>query len=80
MNTAETKQEMFRKAASIAAVTLFSGQAKGLIAFPAGLLTIGEIESKLGLMLDAFFAKVEEIDAADDRAAAIRAAAERIPG
>lgn len=56
--------KMIRKATSAFAVALFAGQANGLLAFPAGQLTIGEIEEKLGLMVEAFFAKAVELDAA----------------
>lgn len=60
----ELEIEMARKTMSAAAVALFAAQANGLLKFPAGPLTIGEIETKIGLVFDAFMAKAEEIKAA----------------
>lgn len=64
MSMDQEDKEMLRKVTSAAAVALFAGQANGLLAFPAGPLTIGEIETKLTIMADAFIAKADELDAA----------------
>lgn len=42
------------------AVSLFAAQVSGLIKFPAGDLTIGEIESKLDLVAGSFVQKLVE--------------------
>lgn len=42
------------------AVSLFAAQVSGLVKFPAGDLTIGEIESKLDLVAGSFVQKLVE--------------------
>lgn len=46
---------------SSASVALFAAQANGLIRFPARPYSIGEIESKLRITVEAFFTKLVEL-------------------
>lgn len=55
-------EEALRQTSSILSVALFAAQARGLIKFPQGPKTIGEIDSDLNFVIAAFFAKAEEYD------------------
>lgn len=43
-----------------AAIGLFAAMIQGLIKFPAGMLTIGEVETKIRLVANAVCAKLNE--------------------